>query len=202
MLQAGRDWQAWRCIATAATFILSLNPEPSRNWQHCRATSHCRHLHVTFQGTRQELAAMGMCLPLPPDSFCVQRRQLTAAPFIYDMPPLPPVQFMLQGGRNGRPEEVPATATTFIQCLNSEPGRDWHLWKGTRHCRHLLFVFACIRQELARLKKYMPLPLTVRFSKLPYLGMKLGHESTFQKLHLYPLSTPGVGVGGGGGVRN
>ncbi len=29
-----------------------------------------------------------------------------------------------------------------------------------------------------------------RFSKLPYLGMKLGHQPKFQKLHIYPLSTP------------
>ena len=27
--------------------------------------------------------------------------------------------------------------------------------------------------------------------KLPYLGMKLGHWPKFQKLHIYPLSTPG-----------
>ena len=29
-----------------------------------------------------------------------------------------------------------------------------------------------------------------RFSKLPYLGMKLGHWQQIQKLHIYPLSTP------------
>ncbi len=34
---------------------------------------------------------------------------------------------------------------------------------------------------------------TGRFSKLPYLGMKLGHWPKFQKLHIhvYPVSTPG-----------
>ncbi len=32
---------------------------------------------------------------------------------------------------------------------------------------------------------------TGRFSKLPYLSMKLGHWSKCQKLHIYCLSTPG-----------
>ena len=32
---------------------------------------------------------------------------------------------------------------------------------------------------------------TGRFSKLPYLGMKLCHWPKCQKLHIYPLSTPG-----------
>ncbi len=33
-----------------------------------------------------------------------------------------------------------------------------------------------------------------RFSKLPYLGMKLGKWPKFQKLHIYPLSTSGGGL--------
>ena len=33
-----------------------------------------------------------------------------------------------------------------------------------------------------------------RFSKLPYLGMKLGHWQKFQKLRTYSLSTPGGGA--------
>ncbi len=32
---------------------------------------------------------------------------------------------------------------------------------------------------------------TGQFSKLPYLGMKLGKWPKFLKLHIYPLSTPG-----------
>ena len=32
---------------------------------------------------------------------------------------------------------------------------------------------------------------TGRFSRLPYLGMKLGHQKKVQKLHIFSLSTPG-----------
>ena len=37
------------------------------------------------------------------------------------------------------------------------------------------------------------------FSKLPYSGMKLSHWPKFQKLHIYSLSTPRGGWGGGEG---
>ncbi len=36
-----------------------------------------------------------------------------------------------------------------------------------------------------RFPRYRPI------SKLPYLGMKLGHWPKFPKLHIYSLSTPG-----------
>ncbi len=48
----------------------------------------------------------------------------------------------------------------------------------------------CLRTNLAI--HFWP-KFQTRFSKLPYLGMKLGHPPKFQKLPIYPLSTSGGG---------
>ncbi len=62
----------------------------------------------------------------------------------------------------------------------------WYdIWKRSSSCRYIVFQYFFCSMGTS-------FQDTGRFSKLPYLGMKISHWQTSQKLHNYFLSTRGV----------
>ncbi len=73
-----------------------------------------------------------------------------------------------------------------------------HIWAGSfcigkssRICTYALFLHPRGRNWVYFRSTGSSFRDIGRFSKLPYLGMKLGHWPKFQKLHIYSLSSPG-----------
>ena len=60
-----------------------------------------------------------------------------------------------------------------------------------RSCIYTLFLPQGVEIELIVALWAAVSEVQANFQKLPYLGMKLGKWPKFQKLHIYPLSTPG-----------
>ncbi len=59
-----------------------------------------------------------------------------------------------------------------------------------RSCTYTPFLLQGVEFELIFCSTGSDFRDTGRFLKLPYLGMRLGHQPKFQKLHIYSLSTP------------
>ncbi len=75
----------------------------------------------------------------------------------------------------------------------------WKLWawklairQSARSCTHTLFVPQGLEIELIFALLAAFSVIRANFSKLPYLGMKFGHEPKFQKLYIYYLYYPRV----------
>ena len=71
-----------------------------------------------------------------------------------------------------------------------------HIWawnlaisKTSRNCTFSLFLFHVVQIKLNFHSTGSSFRDTGQFSKLLYLGIKLGNQAKFQKLHTYPLST-------------
>ena len=60
----------------------------------------------------------------------------------------------------------------------------------TRSCTYTLFLPQGVEIELIFTLRAAVSEITSQFSKVPYLGTKLGHWPKFQKLNIYSLSSP------------
>ena len=63
--------------------------------------------------------------------------------------------------------------------------------QSSKSCTNTVFLPQRVEIEHILALRAVVSEIWDHFVKLPYLGMKLGHQQKCQKLHIYPLSTPG-----------